>query len=124
MILYEKKLRHIGLGILLLQAAVVLCLGKSWPDTTKRQMTLNHCAELLLSSVDTNQIEFAFSRIETNLPAVIRLANRATQDGPLAVTLVTNEDIVSQLKNFSHAVEFNLSKYAEQLTASNILTSA
>lgn len=94
----------------------------SWPDSPEKQKMMGHCAELLLSSVDTNHIGLICSKITTNLPSVIRLGNQTAQNAPITVTLVTNENAIAQLKNFSSRVSLSLTKVATQLTASNVNT--
>jgi hypothetical protein len=100
----------------------ISCRADPWLDSPEKQKTLKHCAEVMLSSVDTNQMEWICSKISTNLPTVIRLENRATQNGPLAVTLVANEALISRIKKFSNHIGSDLNIYANQLTATNINT--
>lgn len=116
------KIANIGLAFLILLMAPMPCWAAPWPDSPEKQKILEHCAQLLLSSVDTNQVEWVCSKIATNLPTNIRLENQATQNGPVAVTLVANGNLISQIKNLANRVEFNLNKYANQLTATNINT--
>ena len=116
----KSKIANMGLAASILLMIQMPCQAASWPDSPEKQKILKNCAEFLLLSVDTNQIELVCSKIRTNLPTVIRLENRATQNGPIAVTFVTNEDLVSQIKDFSSRVRFNLIMCADQLTASNI----
>lgn len=118
----KKNFASIGLVFLILLMAPMPCWAAPWLDSPEKQQILEHCAQLLLSSVDTNQLELVCSKITTNLPTNIRLENQATQNGPIAVTLVTNEDLISQIKAFSNDVRFSLNKYANQLTVSNINT--
>jgi hypothetical protein len=58
----------------------------------------------------------------TNLPAVIHLKNQETRDGPIIVTLVTNEDVASQFREVLSQIVSNLNRGASCLTNSNLNT--
>ena len=60
--------------------------------------------------------------METNLPPVIRLENQAAKNSPVAVTIVTNKDLVSSVKGFLGHVGLDLNNYAIKLTAKNLNT--
>lgn len=92
-----------------------------WPDSLQKQAMLKTSARLLLSAIDTNQLELLQSKI-ASLPAVIRLGNQAMKDGPVIVTLITNEDIRLQFKSFSSQVSLTLNECANFLTNPNLNT--
>ena len=112
----KTNIVNCGLAASFLLIVQISCKAdSSWPDSPEKQKMMEHCGELLLSSFDTNQIDLIRSKIATNQPAIIRLGNQV-------VTLVTNENAVLQLKDFSNRVSLNLKKVAVQLTASNLNT--
>jgi hypothetical protein len=49
--------------------------SKAWPEASKKQDTLQHCAEVLQSAIDANQIEKACSKMTNQPEAVIDLQN-------------------------------------------------
>ena len=120
--LIKKTIINIELAVLFVFIGQELCQGAPWPDNLEKQNTLEHCAKLLFSSFDTNQIEATCFKIITNQPAIIRLGNQVTRDGLMIITLITNEDLVSRLKDASLYINLNMIAFASQLTASNINT--
>jgi hypothetical protein len=121
----KKRIANLGVIASILLMVQMSCQAAPvapWPDSPEKQKILKHCAELLLSSVETNEIEWICSKISTNLPASIQLENQASRNGPAVINLVSNECIISKIKALSSRIKFDLSKYADQLIASNINT--
>lgn len=116
------KINKYNAVLILLFLIQTCCLAEPWPDSPEKQSTLKRCAEFLVSSINTNQVEFVCAKMSTNLSPIIRLENQATKNNPVAVTVITNKDLVSSIKGFSGHIELDLNNYAAQLTAKNLNT--
>jgi hypothetical protein len=93
---------------------------KPWPLASKKQEIFEHCAEVLRSAVDTNQIEWVCSNMTTNLPAIREFQNQSAKDGPIIITFVTNEIVISQFRDFSRLAISNLDEFASLLTSPDL----
>jgi len=71
---------------------------KPWPDASQTQATLKHCAAVLRSAIDTNEVELACSKL-TNQP-----------------------ETAVALRDFSKAAVSNLDEFATVLTGPEIAT--
>jgi hypothetical protein len=85
---------------------------KPWPEPSKRQETFEHCAAVLRSVIDTNQIQIACKKL-TNQPAAA-LALKS-----LANEVVTNLDMFAGLL-FSPDLESYFGYRAKLSTPTNI----
>ena len=83
----------------------------AWPNC---RQTLEHCAELMHSSVDTNSLSLSAS-ILTNVPEILEYTNRLS-DGSETVLRLTNSDLIQYFEDFSNRVESTLNEYAGYLT--------
>jgi len=86
-----------------------------WPEPSKRREIFVRCAEVLRSAVDTNQLEWVCSNMSTNLPALRKFQNQSTKDGPITITFVTNEIVISHFRDFSRQTMLNLDGFADLL---------
>lgn len=91
-----------------------------WPDPSKRQGIFKHCKEVMRSAVDTNQLELVCSNMATNLPAIREFQNQSTKDGPIIITFVTNEIVISHFRAFSRLAMSNLDEFANLLSSPDL----
>jgi len=71
-----------------------------WSDAAKRQETLEHCAEVLRSAIDTNQIEIACGKLTNQPEAVIALkeiSSEAISNLNEVANLLTNSNLITSL---------------------------
>jgi len=120
----KPKTTKIGASVSVLLAilSIISCQAGLWPDSSEKQKAISHCAQLIISSVNTNQIDLICSKMTTNLPSVIQLKNQRVPNGSITETSVANKDLVSQLKNYSERVIVNLHNCAKRLTESGLDT--
>ena len=91
-----------------------------WPEPSKRKAIFEHCAEVLESAIDSNQLEWVCSNMTTNLPVIRKFQNQAAKDGPITVTFVTNDVVISHFRNFSQMAISNLDEFALLLSSPNL----
>ncbi len=82
--------------------------------SSNRQQMLKRCAEILRSTIDTNQVNLLCSNL-MNMPAIIRLGNQAYRDAPMEITLVTNQEVQFQIKSFASLAVSQLEAVARLL---------
>jgi hypothetical protein len=93
-----------------------------WPDGPGKQKTLSHCAELLRSSVDTNQLDLILNKLLTNQPAVYEVATGMNKDGSKAVTLISSNDVIRFYQDTTKQLFSTLDRFASYMTNSKLET--
>jgi len=93
---------------------------KPWPEPSQRQLVFGRCAEVLRSAIDTNQIELICSNMAANLPTIRKYQNQPTHDGPITITYVTNDVVISRLRNFSRQTMLSLDEFASLLNSPDL----
>jgi hypothetical protein len=87
------------------------------PSDSQTGKALEHGANLLNSAFESNQIEWVCTNIFTNFPAIRRMDNQPSKDGPIIVTYLTNKSIILNLENISSQITSNLGWVADNFTS-------
>ena len=118
--------------VLLLTIALVVALlfwfvhrtfeSKPWPENLQtKQAILKNCADVLQSSVDTNQLAMITEKL-VNQPTILKFGHQTGPGSPMTFTFATNADVISAFKDFSQQTFSSINEFASFLTDSNLET--
>lgn len=96
--------------------------SKPWPENLQtKQAILKYCADVLQSSMDTNQLAIIANKLASQ-PVILKFGHQTGPGSTMTFTFATNADVISAFESFSQQTISNLNEFASLLTDSNLET--